>query len=68
MLRNSFKKMRQIARDEQGISAVEYAILGALVALGIATAATGLGTSIKGALEKIGTTITGTGGGTGTGT
>lgn len=68
MLRNFFKKTRQIARDEQGISAVEYAILGALVALGIATAATGLGTSITGALENIGTTISGTGGGTGTGT
>ncbi len=31
MLRKLFRKARQVARDEQGISAVEYAILGALV-------------------------------------
>jgi len=68
MLRNFLKKTRRIARDEQGISAVEYAILGALVALGIASAATGLASDIGKALENIGDKITGTGGGTGTGT
>jgi pilus assembly protein Flp/PilA len=62
MLRNFFKKTRQIARDEQGISAVEYAILGALVALGIATAATSLGANISTALSNIGSKITGTAG------
>lgn len=35
MLRNFFKKARHIAQDEQGITAVEYAILGALVAAGL---------------------------------
>lgn len=62
MLRNFFKKTRQIARDEQGISAVEYAILGALVALGIAAAATTLAKDIGTALGNIGKEITGTGG------
>ncbi|HEY9343652.1 MAG TPA: Flp family type IVb pilin [Inquilinus sp.] len=66
MLRNFLKKMRRIARDEQGISAVEYAILGALVALGIAAAASTLATDIGTALGNIGSKITGTGG-TGTG-
>ena len=64
MLRNFLKKMRRIARDEQGISAVEYAILGALVALGIAAAASTLATDIGTALGNIGSKITGTGGGT----
>ena len=68
MLRNFLKKTRWIARDEQGISAVEYAILGALVALGIASAATGLASDIGTALGNIGSRITGTGGGPGTGT
>ncbi|WP_342235657.1 Flp family type IVb pilin [Inquilinus sp. OTU3971] len=66
MLRKIFNKTRQIARDEQGISAVEYAILGALVALGIATAATDLAADIGTALSNIGDRITGTGGTGGT--
>lgn len=64
MLRKFFKKARQVARDEQGITAVEYAILGALVALGIVTAATQLGSDISTALGNISTTILGGGGGT----
>ncbi|MGK9233420.1 Flp family type IVb pilin [Inquilinus limosus] len=59
MLRKFFKKARQIARDEQGISAVEYAILGALVAVGIATAASTLGSDIKTAIEDMSKAITG---------
>jgi pilus assembly protein Flp/PilA len=68
MLRNFFSKARRIARDEQGITAVEYAILGALVALGITVAAGSLGTSIAGALGRIGDVIDGTGGTGGGGT
>lgn len=59
MLRKFFKKARQVARDEQGITAVEYAILGALVALGIVTAATTLGQDISTALGNISSTILG---------
>ncbi|MBW8725525.1 MAG: Flp family type IVb pilin [Inquilinus limosus] len=53
MLRKFFKKARRIARDEQGITAVEYAILGALVALGITATAGQLGTAIAGAFTRI---------------
>lgn len=59
MLRKFFTKARQVARDEQGITAVEYAILGALVALGITVAATGLGSAITGALGRIATAVGG---------
>lgn len=59
MLRKFFKKARQVARDEQGISAVEYAILGALVALGITLAATNVGAAISGALGRIVTAVGG---------
>ncbi len=68
MLRKFFKKARQIARDEKGITAVEYAILGAVVALGIVTAAGALGEDISTALGNIGSVITGGGGGGGGGT
>ena len=57
MLRNILKKTCGIVRDEQGITAIEYAILGSLVALGIVTASTGLATSIAGVFTRIGTAI-----------
>ena len=59
MLRNFFKKARQVVRDDQGITAVEYAILGALVALGITAASTGLAGAISGALGRIATAVGG---------
>lgn len=54
MLRNFFKKARQVVRDDQGITAVEYAILGCLLALGITAAATALAGSITAAFARIG--------------
>jgi pilus assembly protein Flp/PilA len=38
-----FKKVKALLKDEQGISAVEYALLLALIGAGIAAAAMGLG-------------------------
>jgi len=58
MLRKFFKKARQIARDEQGISAVEYAILGALIAAAVAGVAGTLGTNVSGALTTISNAFT----------
>lgn len=39
-------------RDESGASAAEYALILAIVGVGIAVAAAGLGTAIKGAMNE----------------
>lgn len=44
-------KIMSYLTDENGASAAEYALILAIVGTGIAVAAFGLGTSIKGALE-----------------
>ncbi len=41
------KKFMAFIRDEQGASAIEYALLVALIALAIAAGATALGTNIS---------------------
>lgn len=40
------ESIRQLVKDESGISAVEYALLLALIGAGIATAASLLGTQV----------------------
>ena len=41
------KVLRRLWKDESGISSVEYALLLALIAAGIAVAATALGTAVS---------------------
>jgi pilus assembly protein Flp/PilA len=41
------ESIRKLVKDESGISAVEYALLLALIGAGIATAATLLGTNVN---------------------
>lgn len=60
MLRKFFKKARQVARDEQGITAVEYAVLGALVAVGLVAAVPSLLAAFTAAFARIATAISGT--------
>jgi len=43
----SHLKAAQIARDERGVTALEYAMIAALIAVVIVTAVTTLGTSIN---------------------
>lgn len=50
--------VQQFARDEEGITAIEYGLLAAVVAGVIGVAFTTLGTTIAGAFTKIGTKIT----------
>ncbi|MGK9170676.1 Flp family type IVb pilin [Inquilinus limosus] len=63
MLRKFFKKARQVARDEQGITAVEYAILGALIAVGLAAAIPTLTGAFSDAFTKISEEVGGGGSG-----
>jgi len=56
-MRNFLKGLWQ---DESGASAAEYALLLALIAVGIGTAAAGLGTVIEGAIDSACDEITAT--------
>lgn len=51
---------RDFVEDESGASAAEYALILAIVGVGIAFAATTLGGTIKDAMNKSSTCITGT--------
>ena len=45
------KALKRLMKDESGISAVEYALLLALIGAGIAAAALGLGDAVKGKMD-----------------
>lgn len=51
------KFFNDFIRDESGASAAEYALILAIVGVGIATAAVGLGSAIRGALTNATTAI-----------
>ena len=53
------KFIQRFARDESGATAIEYALIAALIAVGIAGAATALGTEITGLFDRIGTALSG---------
>lgn len=40
-------------RDEEGLTTVEYAVAGTLIALAVVTAFTNLGTAVGAAIDKI---------------
>jgi pilus assembly protein Flp/PilA len=48
-----FKFISRLARKEEGLTTVEYAIAGTLVALAVVTAFTALGTAVSGQITKI---------------
>lgn len=47
-------RVRQFLRDESGVSAIEYGLLAALVALAIVTGATALGTDLNTIFSEVG--------------
>jgi len=53
----SHLKAAQIARDERGVTALEYAMIAALIAVVIVTAVTAIGTKANTAFTTIGTAI-----------
>ena len=54
MLRMINKAMKGISSDRKGVTAVEYALMGALIAAALVTAVTGLEGNISTALGNIG--------------
>jgi pilus assembly protein Flp/PilA len=57
IMNNIIAKAIQFIRDEDGISAIEYALLGSLIALAIIAAVSGLATKISTAFNTIGDSI-----------
>jgi pilus assembly protein Flp/PilA len=45
--------------DENGVTAIEYGLIAALVGVGIAVAAKGLGTNLSALFDNIGTSLAG---------
>lgn len=57
-----FDKIKKFMSDESGISAVEYALLLALIGAGIAVAAFALGGQVQSNIEEATTALQGGGG------
>lgn len=47
------KELNRLLNDEDGLTTVEYAIAGALVAAGVVAAFTNLGTNVQGAIGEL---------------
>lgn len=50
--------MKSFVQDEEGVTAIEYGLIAALIAVMIIAAVTEIGQDIKGAFEKIAAAIT----------
>lgn len=51
---NTFTKaVKEFWQDEEGLTAVEYAVAGALISVGVIAAFTALGASIKTAINEL---------------
>lgn len=48
----------EFCRDEEGLTTVEYAVAGAMIATAVVTAFRTLGTDVKGVIEGISTELT----------
>ena len=55
---NFISAVKAFATDEDGITAIEYGLMAALIGLAIVTGATALGTSLSTAFTTVGTKIT----------
>ncbi|MGF6572001.1 pilus assembly protein Flp/PilA [Paraburkholderia fungorum] len=56
-MKNIIAQASRFVRDEDGISAIEYALLGSLIAIVIGTAMTSLATAIKTTFDNIATAL-----------
>jgi pilus assembly protein Flp/PilA len=57
IMKNAIAKVIRFARDEDGITAIEYALLASLIALAIITAVQGVGTGLQNAFDKIAASV-----------
>jgi pilus assembly protein Flp/PilA len=54
---NFIAAVKTFAADENGVTAIEYGLIAALIGVGVAATAGPLGTAVKGAFESITTSI-----------
>lgn len=54
-----FKFLRAFRKDEEGVTAIEYGLIAALIAAGLVAGALGLKTELAAAFEYISTQISG---------
>ncbi|MBH1986108.1 MAG: Flp family type IVb pilin [Burkholderiales bacterium] len=55
---NIVSHIKAFLKDEEGASAIEYALLAALIGLAIVSTLPGVGTALKGVFDKIKTALT----------
>jgi pilus assembly protein Flp/PilA len=55
-----FKQVMKFLRDEEGLTTVEYAVAGGLVAATLVVAFTELGDGVRGVITDLTTAVTGT--------
>jgi len=58
MLNSLMNRLRQIKNRDDGVTALEYALIAGLIAVAVITGATAAGTSANGAFNKIATKVT----------
>ena len=49
--------IKQFARDEEGVTAIEYGLIAALIAVVIILAVTAVGTNLRAVFQSIGTSL-----------
>ena len=54
MIRSMAPALKRFLRDERGVTAIEYGLIAALIAVGIILTVTGVGTSLNAVFTEIG--------------
>lgn len=54
---NFISAVKAFAADENGVTAIEYGLIAALIGVAMAAAATDVGTKVKSAFEKVAAAI-----------
>ena len=55
------EKIMRFLKDEEGVTAIEYGLIAALIGVVIIAAVTATGTSLQGAFTAVSTAVTGAG-------
>jgi pilus assembly protein Flp/PilA len=56
-MKNIIANAARFVRDEDGVTAIEYALIASIIALGIITAVTGLKTALVGVFNNLASSV-----------